>query len=64
MQVKEGQRWVGTDMKAFTVISRTETNGEVWIHYRNDRGQEFSCWEESFVQRFRKDESWNGNRYL
>ena len=64
MQVKEGQRWLGPNMVSFTVINRIEKDGEVWVHYRNETGQEFSCWEESFVDRFRKDEAWNGNKYL
>lgn len=64
MQVKEGQRWLGPDLVPFVVINRIEKNGETWVHYRNEKGQEFSCWEESFLHRFRKDDSWNAGRYF
>jgi hypothetical protein len=57
MQVNVGEVWVGNYRDRFTVINKIEQNGKVWIHYRNINGTEFSCWEESFVHRFRKDVS-------
>ena len=58
--VKLGSVWVDTTAhRQFVVISRTEIDGNVWIHYRNNQGKEFSCYEESFKQRFRE----NANEY-
>ncbi len=53
--VKEGSTWSGIDREQFTVIHRVVVDGNTWIHYRNQRGQEFSCFEEAFVARFRED---------
>lgn len=50
--VKEGSTWRGSDFQIFTVIHRVVIEGKTWIHYRNNKGQEFSCYEEAFVQRF------------
>jgi hypothetical protein len=58
--VKPGSRWSSID-KEFVVLSVTEVEGNTWVHYREDLGikvpalqcKEYSCYQESFVQRFR-----------
>jgi hypothetical protein len=58
--VKQGSRWGTADRKHFLVLSVTEIDGHTWVHYREDRGikvpaiecKEYSCYVESFVQRF------------
>jgi hypothetical protein len=56
MQVKAGMLWAGKDRKKFVVLSVTEVDGHTWVHYRDDSGinesREYSCYEESFTQRF------------
>ena len=56
MQIKEGSMWAGNDHKKFIVISTTEVNGHNWVYYREsgrtDEPREYSCYEESFIQRF------------
>jgi len=55
--VKEGTRWDGGNGKTFVVIHVIQRDGHTWIHYRNDDGsepKEYSCYEESFVSRFRQ----------
>lgn len=59
--VKAGTLWSSSD-KFFRVLSVTEVEGNTWVHYREDRGskfpvvecKEYSCYLESFVQRFRQ----------
>ena len=58
--VKEGSLWGGSDKK-FRVISVTEVNGHTWVHYRDELkgfdqsdAREYSCYIESFEQRFRQ----------
>ena len=58
--IKVGSLWESVDKK-FRVISVTEIDRHIWIHYREDLGikvpsgqcKEYSCYEESFVTRFR-----------
>jgi hypothetical protein len=58
--VKVGSIWSSPDKK-FRVISVAEVDGHMWIHYREDLGvkvsakdcKEYSCYEESFLLRFR-----------
>lgn len=56
MQVKAGSWWVGTNCKKFVVISVTKIDEHTWVHYRDDsrtgEPREYSCYEESFIQRF------------
>jgi hypothetical protein len=60
--VKQGTLWTGDHEKLFRVLSVTEIDGHTWVHYREDRGikipavecREYSCYLESFVQRFRE----------
>lgn len=62
MKIKEGSRWSGGGYdKVFVVLAEVETNGNVWIHYRDENRnnkfstegcREYSCYKESFLQRF------------
>jgi hypothetical protein len=55
MQVKEGSRWSSIDGNVFHVMSVVEVDGHTWVHYEQDNIDEsrtFSCWVESFVNRF------------
>lgn len=59
VQVKAGSRWQGTGRTQFVVISVVELDNHIWVHYREDIStredlstREYSCYEESFVQRF------------
>jgi hypothetical protein len=54
--VKEGSKWRGTGSDVFIVISRAEVDGNIWVFYRKENTvppQEFSCFEEAFLARFR-----------
>jgi hypothetical protein len=59
--INSGSLWTSGD-KFFRVISVAEVDGHTWVHYREDRGikvpalecREYSCYQESFLQRFRK----------
>jgi hypothetical protein len=54
--VKQGSRWTDNVNKVFHVIDVVELEGNTWVHYiledKNDP-KEFSCYVESFLQRFR-----------
>ena len=51
--IKLDSSWHGPDHSECVVISVTECkDGHTWVHYRNTKGQEFSCYEESFLERF------------
>lgn len=58
--IKVGSRWESVD-KQFRVLAIVEHEGHIWIHYREDLGikvpvlecREYSCYEESFLLRFR-----------
>jgi len=55
--IKEGSCWGSKDGKVFQVISRSEIEDHTWIFYRLlernvDEVKEFSCYEESFLERF------------
>jgi len=55
--VKEGTRWVSNEGNTFHVVHRVELDGKIWIHYEQDNCKEcreFSCYEESFLLRFRQ----------
>ena len=52
--VKLGSKWLGTDHSEFWVLAVVEREGNVWVHYRNQQGHEYSCYQESFLQRFRE----------
>ena len=58
--IKVGSRWEGVD-KQFRVLAVVEADGHTWVHYREDLGikvpvlecRVYSCYEESFLARFR-----------
>lgn len=52
--VKEGTKWVGNEGREFVVIHRVELEGNIWIHYRDHQAQEYSCYEDAFLYRFRE----------
>ena len=58
--VKEGSKWVSNSGSndRFHVIHVIELQGHTWIHYikenaPEDSTREYSCYEESFLSRFR-----------
>jgi len=56
--VKVGSKWVGVS-DTFRVIHVIELDGHTWIHYikenaSEDTNREYSCYEESFLSRFRE----------
>jgi hypothetical protein len=57
ISVKQGSRWSGGDGKNFIVLGTMLIEGKSWVHYRLEKPlehmpNEFSCYLESFVQRF------------
>jgi hypothetical protein len=55
---KDGSTWSGTDGKKFRVLHTMELEGNIWVHYCSEGKeppQEFSCYVESFLQRFREE---------
>lgn len=60
--VKAGSKWVGDGDNIFRVIQVVELDGHTWIHYikekaPEDSNREYSCYEESFLSRFRETPS-------
>jgi hypothetical protein len=55
IKIKEGSRW-SSITKVFIVLHVVEKDGHVWVHYRDEKGDppmEYSCYQESFLSRFR-----------
>lgn len=60
MEIKDGSRWWAGDDKKFVVLHTIEQEGKVWVHYRDEPAnrfstngcREYSCYKESFLQRF------------
>jgi len=57
--VKVGSKWMGNDNNRFRVIHVIELEGHTWIHYikenaLEDNNREYSCYEESFLSRYRQ----------
>ena len=57
MEIKNGSRWSGSNGKVYHVLHVVELEGHTWVHYiletkEQDINKEFSCYQESFVQRF------------
>jgi hypothetical protein len=50
--IKENTVWLGHDHSEFLVLHLIELDGHRWVHYRDNQGKEYSCYEEAFVQRF------------
>jgi len=56
--IAEGTSWTDSVGKEFIVISVIEKEGHTWVHYREncrDEPREYSCYIESFLERFRKN---------
>jgi hypothetical protein len=54
---KDGSRWWGGNDTFFRVLHTVEIDGHVWIHYVKENSvpaEEYSCYIESFLQRFNK----------
>jgi hypothetical protein len=54
---KDGSKWTGNDGDRFYVLHTIELEGHIWIHYikeDNKEPREYSCYVESFLQRFRE----------
>jgi hypothetical protein len=54
--VKQGTRWTDNTGKVFHVISIVEVAEHTWVHYlleNAENSHEYSCYIESFLQRFR-----------
>jgi hypothetical protein len=54
--VKEGSKWWAGD-KVFQVINVLEIDNHTWVYYRtvkpvDEEPREYSCYIESFLQRF------------
>lgn len=55
-EVTPGSIWTGSgSQEIFTVIHRIKIDENVWVHYRNQKGEEFSCYEDAFLVRFREN---------
>jgi hypothetical protein len=57
--IKVGSKWVGNENNIFRVIHVIELDDHTWIHYIKDNApedlnREYSCYEESFLSRFRE----------
>jgi hypothetical protein len=57
--VKVGSKWSGNEDNIFRVIHVIELDDHTWIHYikenaPEDLNREYSCYEESFLSRFRQ----------
>ena len=58
--VAPGSRWWDGKENMFVVLDVVETDGHMWVHYREDSKKykpvkeckEYSCYLESFTQRF------------
>ena len=48
---KDGSIWTAGDRKVFTVINTIKIDEHTWVYYRDDK-REYSCYVESFLQRF------------
>ena len=60
--IKAGSKWVSDGDNIFRVIQVVELDGHTWIHYikenqPEDSNREYSCYEESFLSRFRETPS-------
>jgi len=58
MEIKNGSRWSGADSAIFIVIGSMILEGNEWVYYRAEKPkdhmpEEFSCYKESFLNRFR-----------
>jgi len=56
--IKMGSKWTSSDGKIFIVLGTVDLEGKRWVYYRSETSEahlpnEFSCFEESFLARFR-----------
>jgi len=50
---KNGSLWSGAQGNTFRVLHTIEIDGQIWVHYIKDSGnEEYSCHLESFLSRF------------
>jgi hypothetical protein len=53
---KNGSKWSGSDRTTFRVLHTIELEGKLWVHYikenTKEESREYSCYLESFLQRF------------
>jgi hypothetical protein len=57
---KIGSKWNGHgSSEVFRVLHTIEIDGHIWVHYRddNDGDRKYSCYVESFLERFREMEN-------
>ncbi len=57
--IEKGSVWQSGDGRKFQVITEILLEGNSWIHYRRidseyEEPKEFSCYKESFLERFHK----------
>lgn len=55
MLPKEGSHWIDKSGKLYHIIHVVEVNGKMWVHYEEDgcdECHEYSCWVDSFLDRF------------
>ena len=64
MIIEVGDSYKDVNGKKFVVVHLVQDlAGHNWVHYRNQQtGDEYSCWEESFLERFSKDISYSNGR--
>lgn len=57
--IKQGSKWTGGKRDVFVVLHIVEQDGHTWVHYRSEKSEEngtpreYSCYQESFLSRFR-----------
>jgi hypothetical protein len=54
---KDGSKWTGNVGDIFHVLHTIELEGKTWIHYIKEDSKdprEYSCYLESFLERFRE----------
>ncbi len=59
MNIERGSIWSSADGRTFQVITQAIVEGKEWVHYRRidselEEPKEFSCYKESFLDRFSK----------
>jgi hypothetical protein len=53
MKIETGQIWTSIGQKEFRIISKVPVEDHIWVHYIDTKtGQEYSCYEDSFLVRF------------
>ena len=52
--IEKDTTWHGNNGEEFLVLHVVELDGHRWVHYRDVKGKEYSCYEEAFELRFRQ----------